>query len=130
MTRGRPTVNEGKARMRDRWSREDAAPRLSTIAPTLLRLSLRIEERNGPSSLDSARYVRHIVVASAPAVFALPCTDPNCEDGGHDVTREVLRGLERGDAEISGESICRGRRGGEDCRRVLRFIAHPEYGAK
>lgn len=127
MTRWRQAGADAKQRMHDRWSREDAAPRLADVVPTLERLALHIEEHNGTSAIDSARYVRHVIVASAPAVFTMPCTDPNCEDGGHDVTGEILRGLQRGQIEFAGEAVCRGRRGGEDCRRVLHFQVRAEY---
>ncbi|MBN2193859.1 MAG: hypothetical protein JW751_13675 [Polyangiaceae bacterium] len=130
MSRGRQQAIDAKNRMLDRWSREDAAPRLADLVPSLVRLTLQIEEGHGANSIDSARYVRHIVVASAPAVFTVPCTEPNCEDGGHDVTREVLRGLGRGETEIRGETACRGRRGTEPCPRILRYTARAEYAAK
>jgi hypothetical protein len=57
----------------------------------------------------------------------VPCGDPSCREGGHDVTSELLRGLRGGLAKVEGEDTCYGNIGSATCGRVLRFTAFVEY---
>ncbi len=67
------------------------------------------------------------MVASAPALFLLPCGDANCADGGHDVTGAVMTALRARRAQFGGEDECRGSVGTAFCARVLHYQAAAEY---
>ena len=123
--RGQRRYSQGP--VRERWTREDAAPRLADEIAELKQLILEVEESMGDSIIDAARYVRHIPVQQAPAHFEIPCTDSKCDGGGHDFTQEVMEALRAGETEFEGESACRGQSGSEPCRRVLRFTARATY---
>src|SRR5690606_9802062 len=82
-------------RAAERRAREDAAKRLNEVVPHLDSLTFTIEEIDSNKQLLTpveVTHTRHIVVDRAPAVFDLPCYDRYC-DGGHDVTKSVLRAL-------------------------------------
>ena len=55
------------------------------------------------------------------------CSDPECEDGGYDVTREILSALASRQVQFEGTAVCRGRCGANDCARVLRYVATATY---
>src|SRR5687767_10118781 len=82
-------------RFAERLQRENEAPRLAALIPALETLQFTVEERRGtwPSATPEGSHVRHVVVATAPALFAITCHDPECRDGGHDVTTLVMRAL-------------------------------------
>jgi hypothetical protein len=113
-------------RFAERRQREVDAPRLCTEAPDLLSLRLEIEEQGGSSR---PRYIRHIVIGTAPALFFLPCGDPRCVDGGHDVTAEVMRALRAHSQSFKGTDGCLGSVGSSACGGVLHFDAIAEYRA-
>jgi hypothetical protein len=129
MRLGRRQV-EVENRVRERREREDAAPRLRNRVARLLTLSIEIDDHFGSATMAQTRYVRHVVVERAPALFQIPCSEPSCEDGGHDVTRAVMQALLAGEREFSGEDVCYGWRGGERCERVLRFVGHATYSSE
>ena len=118
---------EVEDRIRERREREDAAPRLRERVTRLQALSIEIDDHLGAMSVAKTRYVRHVVVARAPALFQIPCSEPGCEDGGHDVTTEIMRALLAGEPEFSGKDVCYGHRGGDSCQRVLHFSGHASY---
>ena len=111
----------------ERWERENKAPRLSEQAPALtsLRLEL-IETMNGRKLLDS-ECIRHIIVARAAALFEVPCGDARCEDGGHDISREVLIGLRAFKQRFDGTDRCSGYVGDRPCGRLLEYTALAEF---
>jgi hypothetical protein len=76
-----------------------------------------------------ASHIRRIVVANAPALFEIPCQDPSCEGGGHDLTSVVMRALRMNETRFVGEDVCNGRVGTAqaDCARVLHFSGEAEY---
>lgn len=111
-------------RFAERRQREDDAPRLSAEAPDLLSLRLEIEEKGGSAQ---PKYIRRIVVDTAPALFFLPCGDPRCVDGGHDVTTPVMRALRGRIQSFDGTDDCVGSVGSSTCARVIRFNAVAEY---
>ena len=125
----RPRDQEATRRARERREEEDAAPRLHEVAPTLRSLSISVHDQGESGALAGTGYVRHVVVARAPALFVIPCTDTTCEDGGHDVTADVLAALRRGDAEFAGEDACHGTRGNVTCGRVMRYVGKAEYAS-
>jgi hypothetical protein len=114
-------------RAADRRERENAAPRLHSEVPNLTSLRLEVEEKSPTSSALQPKYTRFIMVASAPALFLLPCGDSNCVDGGHDVTGQVMTALRAGKTHFGGEDECRGSIGTSYCARVLHFQAAAEY---
>jgi hypothetical protein len=122
--------SEAALRATERRKREDDAPRLKEEVPRLEELRLEIEEFLGDSTVSAARHSRLIVVDRAPALFEFPCTEPSCNDGGHDLTHAILRALRTEATEFRGEDSCYGRLGtsASPCRRVLRYLAHAKYG--
>jgi hypothetical protein len=114
-------------RAAERRERENAAPRLSHELPNLLSLKLEIEERSDSSPVSQPKYIRRIQVQSAPALFLVPCGDPNCTDGGHDVTRTVMDALHQHRTGFSGSDGCHGSLGSASCTRVMHFEAVAEY---
>ena len=114
-------------RLAERRRREDDAPRLIERVPQLDSLRLEIQELRGGSAVLESTHVRCIPVASAPALFELPCLDGFCKDGIHDLTRDILRALESRVTKFEGEDACSGHTGNADCQRVLRYVATATY---
>jgi len=121
--------SEAALRHAERRRREDDAPRLSASIPALETLRLELQERRSGISTTEAAHIKHVVVASAPALFLLPCQDPQCKDGGHDVTTAILRALRQALVRFEGEDACQGVVGSAVCQRVLCYVAIAEYRA-
>jgi hypothetical protein len=119
----RSRVTEASQRFAERRRREDEAPRLLERVPELTHLKLEVEERRAASMAADSKHVRHVVVDRAPALFYIPCGDPACKDGGHDVTNALMRGLTSRDAHFETEDTCSGSIGTAPCGRVVRVIA-------
>ncbi|HHH29587.1 MAG TPA: hypothetical protein ENK57_14745 [Polyangiaceae bacterium] len=124
MRRISPAVIAAKKRR----EREDAAKRLNEVVPELESLKMWINDTADVEGALPVSYVRHVVVTTAPALFDLPCGDKKCEEGGHDVTKKVIRRLRRGDTRWTGKSRCRGSKKGEPCARELEVEVEAEYG--
>jgi hypothetical protein len=90
-------------------------------------LRLEVEERRAGGVVAETSHIRRVVVDHAPALFVLPCGDPSCKDGGHDVTFAIMRSLERNITRFEGEDICGGRIGTATCSRVLKFVGIATY---
>jgi hypothetical protein len=118
--------SEAAERFAERRRREDEAPRLRVRVPNLVSLRLEVEERRATSVAVESRHVRHIV-DSAPALFVLPCGDPACKDGGHDVTSMILRGLLAGSERFEVEDVCLGEIGSARCGRAVKVTAIATY---
>ena len=114
-------------RAEERRLREDEAPRLSNKVQGLLSLSLSIEDRS-ETSVAKPKHVRHVVVAHAPALFLIGCSDPSCKEGGHDVTDSVMRALIHRETVFHGDDQCYGAHGTSPCTRVLHYDAIANYG--
>jgi hypothetical protein len=114
-------------RAAERRERENSAPRLSEEIPELVGLKLEIEERSGAASASAPKYIRRVQVASAPALFLIPCGDPSCKDGGHDVTHAVMHALRQRRTEFNGTDGCNGSLGTASCGRVLSYEGIAEY---
>ena len=114
------------ARFAERRRREDDAPRLSDQVPGLTSLRLEIEERSGVTGTQP-RHIRRCVVDRAPALFLVPCGDPRCTDGVHDLTDTVMRALRAHETSFRGTDECLGMVGESRCGRVLHFEATAEY---
>jgi hypothetical protein len=121
--------NEAADRMRERRRVEDAAPRLAEEVPHLQTLRLSLSFRRGDFRIGEAAYVRVVVVSTAPALFSIACTDPNCRDGGHQITVAMLKALRARLTEFSGEETCRGSVGAtaSACGSTLLYEAQATY---
>jgi len=121
--------NEAADRMRERRRVEDAAPRLITQVPLLKSLRLTLSFRRGDVKIGDASYVRVVVVQTAPALFNIACSDPNCRDGGHNITSSLIKSLRAGTADFSGEEPCQGAMGasGTPCGCTLLYDAQATY---
>ena len=120
-------AREAQQRFADRRKREDDSPRLSEELPNLAALKLTVEERRPTAVTAESKYVRHVIVDRAPALFDIPCGDPSCSGGGHDVTQQLMRQLRAAQAEIMVEHECQGGVGASHCGRILRVIGAPTY---
>ncbi|HEY5959723.1 MAG TPA: hypothetical protein VIV60_24385 [Polyangiaceae bacterium] len=109
----------------DRRRREDDAPRISAIVPQLSELSIYVDEH---STIASPRYVRRVVVQSAPALFIVPCSDEHCADGGHDISSEVIGAIRSKLQTFSGSHVCTGQMGTRDCGRKMWYRGEAVYG--
>lgn len=121
--------SEHQQRFIERKKREDEAPRLVALAPTLESLRIEIHESSpeNPRPCPRATHVRHIMVATAPACFFVPCHDPACREGGHDATRDVLDALARQLSRFGGTKSCPGKVGLSPCARTLHYEATATY---
>jgi hypothetical protein len=115
--RNSPRMTRYAARRR----REDGAPRLRDQVPGLVGLELHLEDHSGV--LPGARYTRRVVVDQAPALFLVPCVDPECAGVDHDLTQKVMEALRSGEVSFHGEDECSGVMGPSPCARALRFEA-------
>lgn len=111
----------------ERREREDRAPRLVEQVPDIVSLLLEIEDRSSSTATMQPKYLRRVVVERAPALFLIPCGDPNCTDGGHDVTWPVMQALQSHRVSFDGEDSCHGSVGSSSCTRVLHFHAVAQY---
>jgi hypothetical protein len=118
---------EAARRAAERRQREDEAPRLAAACPQLESLGIRVNEGNPGMSSQEGAHTRRVVVATAPALFVLPCGDSQCQDGGHELTAELLTALRSNKLQFEGEDSCRGVIGTAECRRVLRYVATASY---
>jgi hypothetical protein len=109
-------------RFAERRKREDEAPRLATEAPFLETLRLDLEERRPGMVSAEVSHIRRVVVAHAPALFEVPCSDASCADGGHDLSTSVLRALRQRSERFEGEDTCLGQVGNASCDRILKYV--------
>jgi len=114
----------GALASQERRRRENEAPRILSLCPALSSLTITVEEDGGQAT---PKYIRHIVVAHAPALFLVPCGDPHCSDGGHDITSPLLAALRKGETHTTGRHECMGSIGSSPCRRAITFEAVAEY---
>lgn len=127
MNRKREKDLERNERKVQRNERETAAGRLLLKVPELASLDIAIHETRPQGCVSDNHYIRRVVVDHAPALFEVPCSDPACEDGGYDVTREFLYALASHNPKFEGQQACRGRCNTLDCARVLRYVATATY---
>jgi hypothetical protein len=118
--------SEAFQRFAERRRREDDAPRLQAEVPDLATLDLEVTDE-GSETAAALKHTRRVVVASAPALFEIPCSDPACVDGGHDLTSTIMRALRSHAAPFEGEDTCHGSVRTTVCGRVLRFSAVATY---
>jgi hypothetical protein len=128
MSRYRERELERKERRIQRGERETAAGKLAQRVPDLVGLSIAIHETRPGGCTSDTHYIRRVALEHAPALFEVSCSDPRCEDGGYDVTREIIFALASRQASSEGHQACRGRCGAIDCARVLRYVTTAKYG--
>ena len=110
----------------ERRKSEDDAPRLATEIPSLRSAKIQVTEL---VPTGSTKHVKHVIVARAPALFIIPCGDATCQDGGHDITQEVIRALRGGRERFEGKMACNGALGsaGAPCTSVLSYTGLAKY---
>lgn len=113
----------------ERWKREDEAPRLAKQVPTLKCLRLELSETANERRLLDSERIGHIIVPRAAARFEVPCSDDRCQDGGHDLTFEVMIHLRQRRRSFVGQDRCSGYVGDRPCGRVLEFVAHADFSS-
>jgi hypothetical protein len=111
----------------DRWKREDAARRLVDEVPTLQTLVLSLRDVRESNAVSGSDRKQHVIVSRAAALFEITCAEPKCEEGGHDLTADMLSNLRHCKPQFSGTSECRGMVGNGGCRRTLHFSALATY---
>jgi hypothetical protein len=111
-------------RSADRRAREQEAPRLLSLVPNLSELEIAIVELSGVASVS---HRKRFAVATAPALIIIPCGDPNCDDGGHDITYDVLQTLRGGQTQARREHDCRGQVASAPCRRRIEYDVRATY---
>lgn len=119
--------NEAAERFADRRRQEDEAPRLRDVVPDLVSCRIEIAESRGARTTADVTHTRHLVVEHAPALVVIPCSEPSCRGGGHDITSALLQRLREAQSEIRGEDPCYGQSGAADCGRVMRYRAVATY---
>lgn len=120
-----PRNTEALERRRERQEREDRAPRLAAEFPKLKDLRLLITFKRGEVTVQP-QHVRVIVVPRAPALFHIPCIDPECRRGGHEITDVVLSALRTGRPHFSGAVACNGELGSAAARCTGELIFEGE----
>jgi hypothetical protein len=118
---------EAHLRFAERRRREDEARRLHDEVPDLRTLKLEVEEHRREATIAETRHVRHIIVDRAPALFELPCNDPACRDGGHDLTDGMAQRLRAHSTDFVIEDVCMGDVRGAPCGRVIRVLVTATY---
>ena len=118
---------EAAARFAERRKREDLAPRLQAIIPSLETLSLEVNEHREAPAIGGSKHLRRVVVEHAPALFVVACGDPSCKDGGHDITPEVLRHLRQRETLFAIHDTCPGWVGSAPCGRILEVAGKATY---
>ena len=109
--------------------REDQATRLQSEVPLLRSLRMTVSHSRGEMGFSATEHVKIIVVARAPAMFFVPCGDPACRDGGHEITDEVMRALKSGKSSFEGTDACHGALGtaSSPCSTSIRYRCEAGY---
>lgn len=118
---------EAAARRKASHERDDASPRLLERVPRLRALHFEIAVSREGAAIRAERHVKRFVVAQAPARFVVACTDPECRNGGHDVTDRVLRALTAVRERFEIDGLCAGIVDERVCGRSVRITAHATY---
>lgn len=111
----------------ERWQREDAAPRLAVEVPGLASLSLVLRDCAEDTALRSKSRTQHVIVERAAALFEVACTERKCENGGFDLTKDVLAALRRRETSAEGVAQCNGTVGQGYCRCTLEYVVRATY---
>jgi hypothetical protein len=111
-------------RASERRIREDEAPRLREAFPGLVSLQIVVVEEANATTMT---HRRHVVIANAPVLFLVSCGDKACEDGGHDITTDVMTSLAHAQSQSEGEHPCAGQVATVPCARRIRYTICAEY---
>jgi hypothetical protein len=111
-------------RATERRKREDEAPRLRDSVPDLVSLQIEVTEHSGTSTM---KHRKHVVIGIAPALFWIACGDKECNDGGHDITADIMRGLRQKQVQLAGEHACEGQTGSIACARTIQYEMSAVY---
>lgn len=113
----------------ERMEREDEAKRLHDEVPALKSLRMVVGHRRGEMGFSASEFVRVIIVSRAPALFVIPCGDPQCRDGGHEITEEVMRALRAHKESFEGSAQCSGALGtaASPCTTLMRYRCEATY---
>lgn len=112
-------------RAAERRQREDEAPRLGTLVPELSALQIAFSDGEDGAIVGSS-HVRHVMVKRAPALFEQRCGNPACK-GEHQLTRELMAALRRGDERFESSDPCLEPVGTSTCHWVLKYTATAVY---
>ena len=118
--------SEAALRFAERRRREDEAPRLLDLVPSLATLRLEMRSVGGAVNAE-ARHARIVVVERAPALFAVKCDDPACRGGGYDVTGPIMQGLLAATTGFEVEDTCHGTVADAACGRSVRVRVTATY---
>ncbi len=110
------------ARRKARRDKEDGSARLRDAVPSLSALHFQVSSRHGRAQLAETRHLKRFIVDQAPALFEMPCTDKACKEGGHDMTRDILKALNAAEARFEVENDCRA-----GCGRTLQVVGVAVY---
>jgi hypothetical protein len=119
--------SEVAMRAAERRQREDDSPRLLALVPQLSGLRIAFDDGED-GALAGVAHLRHVVIQRAPALFEQPCGNPACK-GEHQLTRELMSALRRGQERIEGSDRCLAPIGTGSCRWVLKYVATARYDA-
>jgi hypothetical protein len=89
---------------------------------------LLLEEQRPSGAPAGVSYVRPIVVATAPAHFAIRCMEPRC-DGRHDLTAPVMQAIRQRLTNYTGQSACNGIVNNTLCQRILTYVCEATYNS-
>ena len=123
------SLRDANSQRKERWERENAAPRLKDIAPRLETLRVTLVERRGEYDIPGTRRIQLVIVATASARFEVPCGEDRCSEGSHDLTSTATAQLRAGRSSFSGMSECNGALGNRGCDRVLSYSFEATYSA-
>ncbi|MCU0686989.1 MAG: hypothetical protein MUF34_32890 [Polyangiaceae bacterium] len=107
---------------------EGAAGRLHVRVPDLLSLKFVLHEAWPGRWQGGTGYIRYVDLATAPALFELPCLYGYCRGGRYDLTNQTLAALARHSVRFVGACHCSGHLGSVRCTRRVRFVAMAAYG--
>jgi hypothetical protein len=115
---------------RERWDRENAAPRLKELVPNLKSLRLSLVELRATREIGGTRRTQHVIVDTASTRFEVPCGESGCNGGGHDLTGTASSALRQQQRTFGGTSDCQGNVKERPCDRQLQYSFVAEYSAK
>jgi len=121
---------EAGSNRRERWDRENAAPRLKELVPNLKSLRWSLVEQRAGRDLGGTRRTQHVIVDKASARFEVPCGESGCTGGGHDVSNATCSQLRQQQHAFGGTSDCQGYVKDRPCDRRLEYSFVAEYFEK
>ena len=118
------------ASRRERWDRENAAPRLKELVPGLKSLKLSLVEQRATRDIGGTRRTQHVIVETASTRFEVACGESGCTGGGHDLTSTASAQLRQRQRTFGGTSTSQGYVKDRPCDRQLEYSFVAEYDTK